>query len=211
MEITEPLRLAVGSHKPGSGAGCAMNVISWEQGDKEITDLPQCAATELARAVQFLNDSYCTHIERVTMDCTLPECPSCDFLERNHDDRNHKCDVSYLCAPCSVDVLATAHRTIGTRVDWVSLAEGKDTKTQVRDDLALRLNMDMKTVNDFNYSISDVISDKLAHGPYDPAAHLAYTNMAIDLWEKYFHLEPLEPPADEKVAEAYNKMVGASL
>jgi hypothetical protein len=30
MNITEPLRLATGSHKAGSGKGCAMNVISWE-------------------------------------------------------------------------------------------------------------------------------------------------------------------------------------
>ena len=33
MNITEPLRLATGSHAAGSGQGCAMNVISWENGD----------------------------------------------------------------------------------------------------------------------------------------------------------------------------------
>lgn len=39
QKITEPLRLAVGSHSAGSGKGCAMNVISWENGDSTITDL----------------------------------------------------------------------------------------------------------------------------------------------------------------------------
>jgi hypothetical protein len=31
--ITHPLRLASGSHQPGSGKGCAMNVISYINGD----------------------------------------------------------------------------------------------------------------------------------------------------------------------------------
>jgi hypothetical protein len=30
--ITHPLRLARGSHRPGSGNGCAMNVISYISG-----------------------------------------------------------------------------------------------------------------------------------------------------------------------------------
>jgi hypothetical protein len=31
--ITHPLRLARGSHQPGSGKGCAMNAISYINGD----------------------------------------------------------------------------------------------------------------------------------------------------------------------------------
>ena len=61
MHITEPLRLAVGSHKAGSGRGCAMNVISWENGDTTITDLPGCADQVLARIVQRVNDTICAH------------------------------------------------------------------------------------------------------------------------------------------------------
>ena len=38
--ITEPLRLAVGSHTAGSGKGCAMNVVSLPNGDSTITDHP---------------------------------------------------------------------------------------------------------------------------------------------------------------------------
>ena len=55
--ITHPLRLARGSHKPGSGKGCAMNVISYINGDTKITDFPECSARPLARLVQSLNDN----------------------------------------------------------------------------------------------------------------------------------------------------------
>jgi hypothetical protein len=54
--ITHPLRLAQGSHQPGSGKGCAMNVISYINGDTKITDFPECSARPLARMVQSLND-----------------------------------------------------------------------------------------------------------------------------------------------------------
>jgi hypothetical protein len=54
--IFEPLRLAAGSHEVGSGKGCAMNVISWENGDKKITDFPECSDWFLARIVQTVND-----------------------------------------------------------------------------------------------------------------------------------------------------------
>lgn len=46
--ITHPLRLAKGSHQRGSGKGCAMNVISYINGDVEITDYPSCSARPLA-------------------------------------------------------------------------------------------------------------------------------------------------------------------
>jgi hypothetical protein len=54
--ITHPMRLAKGSHKLGSGKGCAMNAISFINGDTEITDFPDCSALPLARLVQTLND-----------------------------------------------------------------------------------------------------------------------------------------------------------
>lgn len=83
--LDHPLRLAVGSHQAGSGKGCAMNAISWENGDTTITDLPACADPVLARIVQRVNDSICTHR-----------------------------DGDLLCPSCSVKVLALAHRTVGT-------------------------------------------------------------------------------------------------
>ncbi len=102
MNINQPLRLATGSHARGSGKGCAMNVVSWENGDTTITDYPACADRMLAAVVQRVNDSYCTHRE-----------------------------ADLLCPSCSVAVLSLAHRTVGTgdatddrdrRVVWVRLA-----------------------------------------------------------------------------------------
>lgn len=54
--ITHPLRLAKGSHQSGSGEGCAMNVISYINGDEHITDFPVRSATPLAVLVQAAND-----------------------------------------------------------------------------------------------------------------------------------------------------------
>lgn len=54
--ITHPLRLARGSHQPGSGKGCAMNAISYIKGDAQITDFPATSARPLASFVQLCND-----------------------------------------------------------------------------------------------------------------------------------------------------------
>jgi hypothetical protein len=54
--ITHPLRLAKGSHQPGSGKGCAMNAISYMHGEPRITDFPDCSARPLAAFVQVCND-----------------------------------------------------------------------------------------------------------------------------------------------------------
>src|ERR1700739_4206440 len=54
--ITPPLRLAKGSHQPGSGKGCVMNVISYTNGDTHITDFPDCSARPLSAVVQLCND-----------------------------------------------------------------------------------------------------------------------------------------------------------
>lgn len=83
--VDHPLRLAVGSHQAGSGKGCAMNVISWENGDTTITDLPACADVVLAKIVQRVNDETCAHR-----------------------------DGDLLCPSCSVKVLELGHRTVGT-------------------------------------------------------------------------------------------------
>lgn len=82
---TTPLRLATGSHEAGSGKGCAMNVVSWENGDTNITDLPACSDLMLAKLVQRVNDNYCEHR-----------------------------DGDLLCPSCSIAVLGLAHRTVGT-------------------------------------------------------------------------------------------------
>jgi hypothetical protein len=93
-----PLRLAEGAYREGTGAGCGMNVISYENGDTEITDMPQCSAAILSRLVQHINDFMCYHQEAVVLD----------------DDRR----VRYLCPTCASTVLDLAHKTVGTaRID----------------------------------------------------------------------------------------------
>lgn len=54
--ITHPPRLAKGSHQPGSGKGCAMNVISYITGNVQVTDFPSCSARPLSLLVQSSND-----------------------------------------------------------------------------------------------------------------------------------------------------------
>jgi hypothetical protein len=54
--ITHPLRLAKGSHRRGSGRGCAMNVISYINGDEQVSDFPTCSARPLSLLVQTSND-----------------------------------------------------------------------------------------------------------------------------------------------------------
>jgi hypothetical protein len=54
--IKHPLRLANGSHQPRSGKGCAMNVISYVNGDERVTDFPACSARPLSLLGQSSND-----------------------------------------------------------------------------------------------------------------------------------------------------------
>lgn len=82
--ILEPLQLSAGSHKAGSGKGCAMNVISWENGDKIITDFPECSDKLLASLVQQVNDYLAN--------------PDTGLLE----------------SPMSMKVLELGHATVGT-------------------------------------------------------------------------------------------------
>ena len=55
--ITHPLRLAKGSHQPGSGRGCSMNLVSYVTGEVEISDYPACASASIAMLVQWVNDA----------------------------------------------------------------------------------------------------------------------------------------------------------
>lgn len=50
-----PFRLTFGGHEPGSGNASAMQIISCERGDTEITDYPACSAEPLAELVHRIN------------------------------------------------------------------------------------------------------------------------------------------------------------
>lgn len=92
-DFIAPPRLAVGNHPHSKIYMCAMNVISWQNGDLHITDFPECSPIPLARMVQMVNDTYCLH------------------TTREHDPDTGR-DVSVLCPSCSVKMLNLAHRTV---------------------------------------------------------------------------------------------------
>lgn len=83
--MIEPLTLAVGSHQAGTGRACAMNIISWENGDSIITDMPACTDLVLGSMVMTINDA----IGDAHVDGLLP-------------------------APWGMKVMDLAHATVGT-------------------------------------------------------------------------------------------------
>ncbi len=148
--INHPLRLAVGSHEAGSGKACAMNVVSWELGDSPITDTPAACDPILAKMVHLLNDTYCIH----------------------------RGDSDLLCPACSIEVLAVAHRTVGTnnhrnglwlprRVDWLNAVDARSMERR---------------------------------------EHILAIHCAIDACEMYCGIEAVTPPA-HIVDEAIRKML----
>jgi hypothetical protein len=92
-QFDHPPRLAVGTHSTSKTFLCAMNIVSFVQGEKVISDTPSCTPRPLALMVQSVNDKYCTHLVR-------------------EEDPDTGCTVSALCPPCSVKVLRLALRTV---------------------------------------------------------------------------------------------------
>lgn len=54
--ITNPLTIVGGQGKPLHGTGCAMQVVSYTNGDAVITDYPTCSHAALSKPVQTVND-----------------------------------------------------------------------------------------------------------------------------------------------------------
>lgn len=112
-KITEPLRLATGSHKAGTGYGCVMNIISWENGDTVITDYPDCVDPVLAEIAQALNDVGCQHAKWLHPD----DGSTCGKNEHMIAACMHtRFHVRVLCAECSMKVIEFGHELIGTGV-----------------------------------------------------------------------------------------------
>jgi hypothetical protein len=66
-------KLIPGSSDTG-GEGCIMNIVSWSNGDKSITDIPACTYHRIRVAAINLNDNICKHAEYSKELC--PECTS---------------------------------------------------------------------------------------------------------------------------------------
>jgi len=118
-KITEPLRLASGSHKAGTGYGCVMNIVSWESGDTLITDYPDCVDPVLAELAQALNDAGCQHTKWIH--------PNDGSVCGDDEDKilscmNKRPHVRVLCAECSMKVIEFGHELIGTGVVSASAA-----------------------------------------------------------------------------------------
>lgn len=138
FDFPQPLRLAVGTHKAGSGKGCAMNVISWENGDTIITDYPTCSNYRAARIIQAINDHICTH---------------------------KKSKKSDLCSDCSLIVLHLGHLTVGTgrdtldqcHADWIKACN--DTNLTEYSDIFCFLSNFRKIVKNENTFHTSLIKD----------------------------------------------------
>lgn len=95
--------LAAGSHGAGSGKACIMNAISYLNGDKKITDMPNCVDPYLAVCAQWLNDSICSHDETGRpIDIT-------ELMGTGPID---------LCPPCAHAVWMAGAALIGTAEAW---------------------------------------------------------------------------------------------
>jgi hypothetical protein len=196
-EIPHPLRLALGSHQRGSGRGCAMNMISYENGDSTISDMPSCTDRVLARIVQRVNDTYCRH----TVD-------------------------GMLCPACSIVVLDLAHRTVGTggmvlapdarRRVWVAIAADQArqvlhlARDQAKAERYIVIAEKYATTGEkpAAYAASDASDASATHAAYDAsdASRLQLAHRAIDLFQQLTgHNATNIPPA--AVHAAYTQMV----
>lgn len=74
-----PFQLAVGANTgPDDGFGCLMNVVSWMNGDSEITDQPSCTDVFLGGLCIAFNDEVMTKFGvpgRKSGECFLTELP----------------------------------------------------------------------------------------------------------------------------------------
>ena len=195
--VDHPLRLAVGSHEAGSGRGCAMNVISWENGDTTITDYPDCADRLLAKIVQRVNDTICTHR-----------------------------DGDLLCPACSVEVLALGHRIVGTGTHLLAELERRRVWVRVAADQARQvahLNPDPRVMIAIQAAegwcdgtvsteqcraaayaayaaaraayAADTAAAGVAAGVVEPAQRLALAHRAVDVWCEWAGFTPGTPDA----------------
>ena len=182
--VDHPLRLAVGSHEAGSGKGCAMNVISWENGDTTITDFPDCADRMLAKIVQRANDTICRHR-----------------------------DGDLLCPACSIKVLALGHRIVGTGTHLLTGLERHRVWVRVAADQARQvahLNPDSRvmiaiqaaegwcdgTVSTEQCRVAARAADAVtaaASAYADRAQRLALAHRAVDVWCEWAGFTPGTP------------------
>lgn len=189
--IFEPLQLSAGSHKPGSGKGCAMNVISWENGDVTITDFPECSDPYLSSLVQMFNDNV------AKIDGTLSPEDSILALELGHmtvGTTSHYLDQNALEYVYYEMVIAAFERYATTEE---AIAEANKYVTTSIDN-----------IHGIRRHYATHIIDRLFSSPlkYNKEDHYELVKSQIELFYHLTGTGPVEIP-EEKTREAVAKML----
>lgn len=191
--ITHPLQLAKGSHQPGSGKGCAMNVVSYTNGDVQITDFPDCSAVPLSRIIQTVNDALADPV------------------------------TGLLSPENSLIALRLGFRTVGTgtssspraQADWWHRLTGRNTSpfdwyfgniTEVFGYLTERFAIN-ETIVVTSWDGTQIPT--VNQWVWDTGALIAFADEAIDLWEQMFPAsgDASESPTAAQINDAIDRML----
>jgi hypothetical protein len=92
MNVDHPILLGRGGYNAREGRGCIMNVLSWEEGQRPVTDSPASVDPFLRQLGIWANDTCCSPF---------------------HSGRP---DSRAICAKCTARLLEVGHRTVGSRI-----------------------------------------------------------------------------------------------
>lgn len=191
FDVPQPLRLAQGSHQPGSGKGCAMNVVSYTNGDAEITDYPECSAKPLARIVQLVNDVLSGHGGYLS-----PE-------------------DSVIALGLGWRTVGTANADYGMHSIWWEKLTGQATESSV---WAPRW---VTEIPSGNARVVEYVHNRFKRGGYidfatfticevewNKSGLIGFAGDAIDLWVKLMPITPAEPITQDQIEYAMARMNG---
>lgn len=196
--ITEPLRVSAGSHKRGSGTGCAMNVVSWINGDAVITDYPECSASPLATLVQTFNDA-------------LAYSPN-GYVDKQLRVRMLSPEDSAIVVDLGIKTIGTSAATVAQCREWLRLVSEKywptlgtveQRRIKYHRDARLGRNATITALS-FQASLKSLAVDLFdmlrARMPKDQVA--VEVESIIEMWRKAMGLELTQPVTDTDTALA---------
>jgi hypothetical protein len=194
--IFEPLQLSAGTHKPGSGRGCAMNVISWENGDTKITDFPACSDRYLSILVQHFNDTVAKRDPVSRMTLLSPE-DSILALELGHmtvGTSYHSLSeedlqrVYYKMVVAAFEWYNSPRVVIQALMDMISMTTAEGTRVSDR-------------------AAANTIEELVLYDPrYTKEKHYSFVKNQIEVFQQKTGTVPVTIP-EEKTQEAVAKML----
>lgn len=190
MTDLSPLRVVVGNHHPIEGVGCAMNVVSWINGDTDITDYPPCSAQPLAVLVQCLNDNYGLRDNATTHEGMM-------FLSPEHSLRV----IELGCA-----TMGTADASRELMSAWLSCVLGSlNGHQRVRMDAVLRrFGRPLAS-----FDVHDVVKLMQSWAHRVPCYELdPLVESFIAKWRHLQKLAPASPPSGAELARALEEIAG---